>query len=73
MTDVTNKWALITGASRGIGYQIALFMAGQGCNLVLHSRNVKHTEKVLAEVKALGVEYFAGLTLEEAVSKAEAL
>ena len=37
MTKVKGKWALITGSSRGVGYQIALFMAKQGCNLVLHS------------------------------------
>ena len=38
MVDVKSRWALITGASRGIGYQAALFMARQGCNLVLHGR-----------------------------------
>jgi len=51
MVDVKGKWALITGASRGIGYLAALFMAEQGCNLVLHSRDEKHCEKVLSEVK----------------------
>ena len=59
MISVAGKWALITGASRGIGYLIALFMAEQGCNLVLHSRSLEHTEKVLAAVKALGVEAYA--------------
>ena len=56
MYQVKGKWALITGASRGIGYLTAKFMAAQGCNLILHSRSLRHTEKVLAEVKALGVE-----------------
>jgi short-subunit dehydrogenase len=59
MTDVKGKWALITGASRGIGYQIAVFMAKRGCNLVLHSRSLAHTEKVLDEVKKLGVQAYA--------------
>ncbi|MFT3950981.1 MAG: SDR family oxidoreductase [Oscillospiraceae bacterium] len=59
MTNVKNKWALITGASRGVGYEIAIFMAKQGCNLVLHSRNLDHTEPVLQEVKALGVDAYA--------------
>ena len=59
MVDVKGKWALITGASRGIGYLSALFMAEQGCNLVLHSRTKAHCEKVLAEVKAKGVEAYA--------------
>jgi short-subunit dehydrogenase len=59
MTDVKGKWALITGASRGVGYEIAVFMAQHGCNLVLHSRSNTHTEKVLEEVKALGVKAYA--------------
>jgi short-subunit dehydrogenase len=59
MTNVKGKWALITGASRGIGYHAALFMAQQGCNLVLHSRDIKHTEKVLSEVIATGMEAYA--------------
>lgn len=59
MVDVKGKWALITGASRGVGYQIALFMAKKGCNLILHSRTLAHTEQVLKEVKALSVEAFA--------------
>ncbi|MGN1147921.1 MAG: SDR family NAD(P)-dependent oxidoreductase, partial [Lachnospiraceae bacterium] len=59
MVDVKGKWALITGAARGIGYLSARFMAGQGCNLILHSRDLGHTEKVLAEVRAMGVEAYA--------------
>lgn len=59
MVDVRGKWALITGASRGIGYQIAIFMAKHGCNLVLHSRSLAHTEKVMMEVSKLGVQAYA--------------
>ncbi len=55
MVNVKGKWALITGASRGIGYLTAIFMAQQGCNLILHSRTLEGTEKVKAEVEALGV------------------
>lgn len=58
MINVKGKWALITGASRGIGYLSAIFMAKQGCNLVLHSRSEEHCAKVLEEVKALGVEAY---------------
>ena len=59
MVDVKSRWALITGASRGIGYQAALFMARQGCNLVLHGRKEEHCRKVLQEVRSLGVEAYA--------------
>ena len=59
MIDVRGRWALVTGASRGIGYQTAIYMARQGCNLILHSRSLEHTTNVLKEVKALGVEAYA--------------
>ena len=55
MYNVKGRWALITGAARGIGYLSAKFMAEQGCNLILHSRDLAHTEKVLAEVRSRGV------------------
>ncbi len=58
MVNVRGKWALITGASRGLGYHAAIFMAEHGCNLVLHSRNEAHCEKVLSEVKELGVDAY---------------
>ncbi len=56
MYQVKGKWALITGAARGIGCLTAKFMAQQGCNLILHSRDLSHTENILREVRALGVE-----------------
>ena len=56
MVNVKGKWALVTGASRGIGYLAAKLLAEQGCNLILHSRKEAHTEKILAEVLELGVE-----------------
>ena len=59
MYSVRGKWALITGASRGIGYLTARFMAKRGCNLILHSRCLSHTEKVLEEVRAMGVSAVA--------------
>ena len=59
MVDVKGRWALITGAARGIGYLTAKFMAEMGCNLLLHSRSLAHTEKVMEEVKTLGVSAYA--------------
>lgn len=59
MVNVKGRWAFITGASRGIGYLTAKFMAQQGCNLILHSRKPEHAENVLNEVKALGVEAYS--------------
>ncbi len=59
MVEMKGRWCLITGAARGIGYLTAKLMAERGANLILHSRKMAHTEKVLAEVKALGVEAYA--------------
>ena len=58
MLNLKDRWALITGASRGIGYLTAVFMAKQGCNLVLHSRSLEHTLKVMEEVKRLGIKAY---------------
>lgn len=56
MIDVKGKWALITGASRGIGRLAALFMAERGCNLILHGRTEEHLFNVLNAVKQFGVQ-----------------
>lgn len=66
MVNVKGKWALITGASRGLGLLSAKFMARQGCNLVLHSRTHEHCQKLIDEVKSLGVEaYSVGAELSD--------
>ena len=54
--DIKGKWALVTGASRGIGRQISLGLAEYGCNIILHSRELAGTEVLAAEVSAKGVE-----------------
>lgn len=59
MSDLTNKWALVTGASRGIGREIALFMAKQGVNVVVHSRELEHTSSIVKELEELGVQAFS--------------
>lgn len=56
MYQVKGRWALITGASRGIGRLTAEFMAEQGCNLVLHSRKKDHCNEVLRSVISKGVD-----------------
>ena len=55
MIDITDKWALVTGASRGIGKEIAIALSSLGCNLLLHSRSVEHTNMLAAEISGNGV------------------
>ena len=56
MIDIKGRWALITGASRGIGHLAARYLAERGCNLILQARTEPHLEGILAEVRALGVQ-----------------
>ena len=53
--DLKGKWALVTGASRGIGKQVSRGLAEKGCNLVLHSRSPEHTEKLAREFSKMGI------------------
>lgn len=59
MVDVKGKWALVTGASRGIGKLAAQFLAERGCNLIVHSRTLSASEKTAKELRALGVNTLA--------------
>jgi 3-oxoacyl-[acyl-carrier protein] reductase len=54
-TDIRGKWALVTGASRGIGRLVAEALAERGANLVLHARERASLEKVAGRAQALGV------------------
>jgi len=40
------NYTLITGASRGIGREIALELGKRGFNLILHSRSLNHTKEL---------------------------
>jgi 3-oxoacyl-[acyl-carrier protein] reductase len=56
---LTDKVAIVTGASRGIGRVIALALAGQGAKVVASARNAEALEKLTAEIKAQGGEAVA--------------
>ncbi len=58
MKRLENKWALITGSSRGIGQQIALGLAELGCNIIVHGRKPKNLEKTLSMLKAFDIQTY---------------
>jgi len=54
MTAPTQKIALITGASRGIGRAAALALAKQGCHIIATARTQGGLEELDDEIKAAG-------------------
>jgi NAD(P)-dependent dehydrogenase (short-subunit alcohol dehydrogenase family) len=55
MISLKDRWSLITGASRGVGSHVSEGLAQLGSNLVLHSRELSHTQALAAKLAALGV------------------
>ena len=55
MESLKGKWSLVTGSSRGVGRHLSAGLARLGSNVVLHSRNLAHTEQLAIEIRALGV------------------
>jgi NAD(P)-dependent dehydrogenase (short-subunit alcohol dehydrogenase family) len=52
--DFTGKVALVTGGSRGLGYQMVKAFAERGADVIIASRKLDNCEKVAEEMRALG-------------------
>jgi len=65
----THEWVLITGAARRLGRALALGLAGQGINLILHyNRSGDQARELANEIAALGVDH---LLIQSDLSEAE--
>jgi NAD(P)-dependent dehydrogenase (short-subunit alcohol dehydrogenase family) len=56
MGRLAGRWCLVTGSSRGIGRQIAIGMAREGANVIVHGRTLDHTRGTQALLEPFGVK-----------------
>ncbi|MDP3387763.1 MAG: glucose 1-dehydrogenase [Eubacteriales bacterium] len=59
MFDLTGKTAIVTGATKGLGYATAHSLADSGANVVIVSRSEGDCIKVAEEIKSKGVKSMA--------------
>jgi NAD(P)-dependent dehydrogenase (short-subunit alcohol dehydrogenase family) len=54
MNTFEGSTALVTGATAGIGYAIALELARQGADVIVHGRNAERGDKAVQEIENVG-------------------
>ncbi len=54
--DLSGKTALVTGASRGLGFQIAHALGEAGARIMLSARKVEDLEQAAAELQSDGID-----------------
>lgn len=73
MFDLKGRVVVVSGASSGLGVQMAKGFASQGADLVIMARRVEKLEKVAEEIRSLGVKCLpvqCDVTDTEAINKA---
>ncbi len=71
--DLTDRIAIVTGGSRGIGRSIAMGLAERGVYVVIASRKLEACEKLAAEIQAEGGRASAFASNANAIESVEAL
>lgn len=56
MFDLTGRVVVVSGASSGLGTQMAKGFAGQGADLVIMARRIERLEALAEEIRAMGVK-----------------
>ncbi|SOU86700.1 3-ketoacyl-ACP reductase [Tenacibaculum dicentrarchi] len=56
MEDLTNKKAIITGGSRGLGKATAIAFAQKGIHVAITGRNEKRLQETVVELKSYNIE-----------------
>ena len=72
MINMQGRNALITGSSRGVGQQIAIGLAQNGCNVIVHSRTKNGCARTIQMLKKYSVfvySVFGELSDEASVHK----
>ena len=55
MFDLSGKWALVTGSSRGLGKGVALALAEAGADIVVnYAGSADKAAEVAEEIRAMG-------------------
>lgn len=60
--DLTGKVALVTGATKGLGYGMAMQLAQAGADIIVVSRTPSDCEQVAEEIRAMGRKALAAPT-----------
>jgi len=70
---LTDKTAIVTGSARGIGKDIAIKLASEGCNVVISDIDVDGIEQTTREISAMGHRALAVRTDVSSVEETDAL